>query len=129
MYHQILVASFKNVDEDDSEFFDEMHLVVGSIVLAFTPLSTASLSKILKISLERIRSILSRLHSVLIVPNSDSDDVRMCHKSFSDFITEEERCRDKRYWINAAAHHLELGTMCLELMKRALMKNICRLPQ
>ena len=60
MYHQILVASFKSVDEDDSEFFDHMHLVVGSIVLAFTPLSTASLAMILNTSSERIR----RTHSV-----------------------------------------------------------------
>jgi hypothetical protein len=129
MYHQILVASFKNVDEDDSEFFAEMHLVVGSIVLAFTPLSTASLAKILKISSERIRSIISRLHSVFIVPDSDSDDVRIFHKSFSDFITTEDRCRDKRYWISAPAHHLELGALCLELMNARLMKNICRLPR
>jgi hypothetical protein len=129
MYHQILVASFKNVDEDDLEFFDEMHLVVGSIVLAFTPLSTASLAKILKASPARIRNILSHLHSVLIVPTSDSDAVRMCHKSFADFITEQKRCRDMRYWIKASTHHLKLGALCLKLMKRTLTKNICRLPR
>ena len=63
------------------------------------------------------------------MPNSDSDDVRICHKSFSDFITAEDRCRDKRYWINAAAHHLELGALCLELMNMKLTKNICHLPR
>jgi hypothetical protein len=128
MYHQILEASFIDVDEDDEEHFDQLHHVVGSIVLAFTPLSRASLTEMLKTTSERICSILSCLHSVLIVPESDSDAIRMCHKSFADFITDPKRCRDARYHIDAHAQHLKLGVRCLELMNTTLTKNICYLP-
>ena len=46
VYHQILSASFEHADEDDTVFFDQLHLVVGSIVLALKPLSRTSLANI-----------------------------------------------------------------------------------
>jgi len=98
-------------------------------VLALTPLSLASLAKIRKTTSERICSILSCLHSVLIVPESDSEVIRICHKSFADFITDPERCRDGRYHIDAHAQHLTLSIRCLELMNTTLTKNICNLPR
>jgi hypothetical protein len=72
VYHQILSASFENVDEDDPDFFDQLHLVVGSIVLALKPLPRASLAEILEMTPESIWTILTHLHSVLIVPESES---------------------------------------------------------
>jgi hypothetical protein len=128
MYHQILDASFFDVDEDDDKFFDQLRLVVGSIVLALTPLSRESLAEILKTTSEEIWSILSCLHSVLIVPKSDSAAIKMCHKSFADFIMDPKRCRNARYHIDAHAQHLKLGIRCLELMNTTLTKNICNLP-
>jgi hypothetical protein len=128
MYHQILEASFFDV-EDDDEFFDQLRLVVGSIVLALTPLSRASLAKILGTTSEEICGKLSCLHSVFVVPKSDSAAIKMCHKSFADFITDPERCRDGRYHIDAHAQHLKLGIRCLELMNTTLTKNICNLPR
>jgi hypothetical protein len=78
---------------------------------------------------ERICSILSCLHSVLTVPESDSGTIRVCHKSFADFITDPKRCRDARYYINAISQHSKLGIQCLELMNATLTKNICHLPR
>jgi hypothetical protein len=129
MYTQILAACLQNVDPDDSGFFDQLRLVVGSIVLAFKPLSRADFAKILQMSSGRIWNILSRLHSVIIVPESDMEPIRICHKSFADFITEQQRCADSSYFINAPAHHLALGALCLELMNTTLTKNICSLPR
>jgi hypothetical protein len=61
--------------EDDCEYLDQLPVVIGSIVLALNPLSRESLAKILKISSENIYNILSCLHSVLIVPDSDSEPI------------------------------------------------------
>jgi hypothetical protein len=128
LYHQILSASFGDTDEDDPGFLGQLHLVVGSIVLALKPLPRASLAEILKMTPEKIWHILTHLHSVLIVPESASDPIRILHKSFADFITDPQRCPDERYLINAPAHNSELGVRCLKLMKLKLTKNICCLP-
>jgi hypothetical protein len=78
---------------------------------------------------EDIWIILTHLHSVLIVPESESEPIRILHKSFADFITDKERCPDARHFINAPPHHSVLGIHCLKLMKMRLMKNICGLPR
>jgi NACHT domain len=128
-YDQVLVANLSNVDKDDSEFFEQLRLVMASIVLAFHPLSRASLASILGMSSERIWTILRSLHSVIIVPDSASQPIRICHKSFADFLADPRRCSDTRLHINAPVHHSQLGASCLELMKKKLTKNICQLPR
>jgi hypothetical protein len=128
VYYQILLASFENVDEDDPNFFDQLHLVIGSIVLALKPLPRTSLAELVEMKPEDIWNILTHLHSILIVPESESEPIRILHKSFADFITDEQRCPDGRYRVNATAHHSNLGVYCLKLMKTRLVKNICCLP-
>jgi hypothetical protein len=114
VYHQILSSSFGDAYENDPDFLGQLHLVVGSIVLALKPLPRASLAEILEMTPEKIWHILTHLHSVLIVPESASDPIRILHKSFADFITDQQRCPDRRYLINALAHNSELGVRCLK---------------
>jgi hypothetical protein len=92
-------------------------------------MSRASLAKLLELSSEVIWNVLSRLHSVLIVPDSDLDPIRICHKSFADFITDSKRCPDPRYRIDAPTYHFKLGALSLKLMNATLTKNICQLPR
>jgi hypothetical protein len=129
VYHQILSASFEHIDEDDDFFFDWLHPVVGSIVLALKPLTRTSLAAILEMTPEDIWMILTHLHSVLIVPESESEPIRILHKSFADFITDKQRCPDVKHFIDAPSHHSVLGIRCLKLMNMRLMKNICNLPR
>ena len=129
VYHQILSASFEHIDDDDGFFFNRLHLVVGSIIFALKPLTRTSLSAILKMTPPDIWVILTHLHSVLIVPESESEPIRILHKSFADFITDKVRCPDARHFINAPPHHSVLGIHCLKLMKTRLKKNICDLPR
>jgi NACHT domain len=128
-YSQILSSNFRDAPEDDSKPFERFRLVVASIVLAFNPLSRASLARILGTSSERIWMILYRLHSVLIVPDSDAEPIRICHKSFADFLTDQQRCSDARLHINALSHHSHFGISCLKLMNSTLRTNICCLPR
>jgi NACHT domain len=128
-YCQVLAASFNNIAADDSKFFEELRIVMASIVLALHPLSRASLARILGMSPERIWMILRSLHSVLIVPDSPSGPIRICHKSFADFLTDPDRCSDVRFFIDGPVHHSKLGALCLKLMRTTLTKNICGLPR
>jgi NACHT domain len=129
VYHQILSASFEHAGEDDAVFFDQLHLVVGSIVLALKPLPRTSLAELLEMTPEDIWIILIHLHSVLIVPESELEPIRILHKSFADFITDKERCLDARHFIDPPPHHSVLGMHCLKLMNMRLMKNMCNLPR
>jgi hypothetical protein len=129
VYHQILSAGVEHADEDDAVFFDQLHLVVGSIVLALKPLPRASLAEILEMTPQDIWMILTHLHSVLVMPESESEPIRILHKLFADFITDKERCPDARHFIDPPPHHSVLGIHCLKMMKMRLMKNICGLPR
>jgi hypothetical protein len=128
-YGQILASSFRDAPENDPRPFERFRLVVASIVLAFNPLSCASLARILGLSSQRIWMVLYRLHSVLIVPESYTEPIRICHKSFADFLTDPQRCLDPRLQVDAPSHHLYLGISCLKLMKPTLKRNICQLPR
>jgi hypothetical protein len=128
IYHQIFLQSFEDVETDDTDFFEQLRLVVGSIVLAFNPLSCADLAVILDVSTEDVWIAIRSLHSVLLVPNSSSRAIRICHKSLADFLTDNTRCLDTRFYIEPVVHHLKLGTSCLKLMNKMLKKNICDLP-
>jgi hypothetical protein len=73
--------------------------------------------------------ILHRLHSVLIVPDSVTEPIRICHKSFADFLTDQQRCPDTRLYIHGPSHHLYFGISCLKLMNQTLKRNMCGLPR
>ena len=128
IYLQIFLQSFKDVQTDDTEFFEWVQLIVDSIVLALNPLSSAGLATILDISMEDVWMAIHLLHSVLIVLNSSLDGINICHKSLTDFVTDKTCCNHTRFYIEPATCHLEFGMLCLKLMDKTLKNNICNLP-
>ncbi|UPL02572.1 hypothetical protein LCI18_013506 [Fusarium solani-melongenae] len=64
--------------------------VVGIIVLLQEPLSASTLSCLADISERVISGILRPLHSVLSVPVSPHEPIRMLHLSFHDFLVDKE---------------------------------------
>jgi hypothetical protein len=127
-YLQVFLRSFPDAYILDAKFFDLLRLVVGSIVLVFRPLSCADLAKILDIPQGRVEGSIRWLHSVLIIPESDTWPLRICHKSFADFLLHPGRCTDRRFYIESSALHMKLATYCLRLMNESLKKNVCDLP-
>jgi hypothetical protein len=55
--------------------------------------------------------------------------MHVCHKSLADFITDTNRCTEKRFHIEPSVYHWKLGMSCLKLMNEMLKRNICDLPQ
>jgi hypothetical protein len=124
-YDHILLQASKAIGEDKPKSYANLRLVVGSIVVVFNPLSCASLAVILDMEVDKVGTALRRLHSIFIVPDSESKPIRICHKSLADYLEDGERCRDPRFHINSSDLHLELGLRCLRLMNLGLKKNIC----
>jgi hypothetical protein len=93
LYTQVLEQAVDNVDVDDQEFYTCLKMILGAVLFMVNPLSVRGLSELLDIS--NILSTLRSLHSVLLIPTSTATPIRVFHKSFPDFLTDQNRCRDK----------------------------------
>lgn len=106
--------------------------VVGSIVVLASPLSTSSLARLLRISLDVIEDQLDLLHSVLSVPSDPSNPVRLLHLSFREFLVDPGKAQkqDKYpFWIDERHTHQQLAAQCLQLLTAdgTLKRDVCGL--
>ncbi|KAL4941177.1 WD40-repeat-containing domain protein [Aspergillus oleicola] len=107
---------------------DEYWKLLGTLIMLQTPLALGPLSELTGISKASTHQRLNSLHSVLSVPEDEKEPIRLFHLSFRDFLVDEDT-RDKTpLWINEAEANRLLAIRCLDVMRRGLRKNICRLP-
>jgi len=107
--------------------FDNLRCVLGTIILAFNPLSQMELSAILGVPTVLISTTLRHLHSVILVPADKSKEIRVFHKSFPDFLQDPQRCTDPRFYIDPTTNHGNIVISCLKVLKK-LKRNPCSLP-
>ena len=127
LYTKVLQQAFINVPPHNTQPYLQFQSVVGAVLLIFNPLSIKSLSDLLGPSTQHIRNTIRSFHSLLVVPESIEDPIRILHKSFPDFLLDLDRCEDKRFFIEPAGHHEEILLGCLRLMGERLKRNICDL--
>ena len=127
IYIKVLESAFNDTEADNAQRYSRFRAVVGTILLIANPLSIKALSELLGYHPSHIRTTLRSLHSLLLVPDSMEDPIRIFHKSFPDFLMDPERCEDKRFYVDPAVHHVEILLSCLKLMGEKLKKNICNL--
>ena len=125
LYTRILVHAFSDVK--DATVFTNLRRVLAAVVLAFNPLSRVQIAGILGVSTSLVTRSLRHLHSVLLVPNEDSKEIRVFHKSFPDFLQDRDRCSDPKFFIDSGAYHGTIALDCLKLLKK-LKPNPCDLP-
>ncbi|CAG8172316.1 unnamed protein product [Penicillium salamii] len=109
------------------EFMGDFQQIVGAIVMLFSPLSSATLSELIRLDKETIQGRLSNLRSVLSVPR-DGDEttpIQLLHLSFREFLVSRPASAD--VWIDEKAIHTKLTVDCLECMNRGLKRDICLL--
>ena len=126
LYMSILREAFGN---DDPEVDHRIRSVLGAIVLSLNPLSPSAIAAFLDFDVEDISPFLPSFHSLLILDDKDPNHpVRPFHKSFPDFITDQARCTEQRFYISSPDHHSELAIGCLKLMNQRLEKNMFGFP-
>ena len=128
LYTQVLEQAATDIDmdgKDDEEIYRRFKTVVGTVLLVFNPLSMKTLSDLLISS--SISTTLHSLHSLLLIPDGPEDPIYIFHKSFPDFLTDYKRCKDDRFFVDPAVHHVEILLSCLNLMGERLKRNICNL--
>ena len=124
LYTSILQEAFG----DDDDLHPKVQLVLGAMILASNPLSPSTIAKLLGLDPEDVFPLLSSVQSLLILQEDIDCPVRPFHKSFPDFITDPDRCTNRRFHVFPPDHHSRLLTNCLNLADRTLEKNMCQLP-
>lgn len=109
--------------------FQRVQMILGAIILVFNPLSRANFAKLLGLKTSDISTSIRPLHSLLLVPESENEPIRVFHKSFPDYLTDPERCPNPAFRINPAVYHAKLAVACLQLMNAKLERNLCKLPR
>jgi len=101
---------------------------IGTIVLSFTPLSRQALTDLLHIGTKRLDHLLYALRAVIHVREGDA--IYPIHASLRDFLTDPERCTDRRVFIHPTHHHGMISSSCFDRMASLLQKpdlrDICR---
>ena len=125
LYTSILQEAF---DNDGPEDDPQIRSVLGAVVLATNPVSPSTISALLGLELEKVLSLLSSVHSLLVLQDDARRPVRPFHKSFPDFILDPTRCTNQRFRVRPPDQHAELLLGCLDFMGRELEQNMCKLP-
>ncbi|KAK6995914.1 WD40-repeat-containing domain protein [Favolaschia claudopus] len=101
---------------------------LAAVIFAFTPLTVAAISHLLKIDAS---SAFSAIRSLIHVasPVSRESLVTVFHASFPDFITDPTRCSPTRcpsfQALQSSEEHSNLAIKCLRLMNNLLQENMC----
>ena len=123
LYTSIFHAAFLGNEADENA---TVRSVLGAVVLVKNPLSPRAIATLMGFKVGEVLSLLESIQSLLALHDADHP-IQPFHKSFSDFITDNTRCTDTRFYI-CSDHHIELLLRCFELMDKSLEKNMCSLP-
>jgi hypothetical protein len=102
---------------------EQFQRVVGTVVLAYGHLTVHELAGLLQMT-DEVTTTLLELRSVVLVPEGGGL-VRTFHLSFHDYLTDKDRCTNRRFFIDPALRHTEIARYCLERMMRSLKRDIC----
>jgi hypothetical protein len=88
--------------------------VMGTIMLLVKPLSITSLGHLLQLETIDVLLALWGVQSILLIPDSDDQPVRLFHSSLRDFLTIKQR--SGQFFVDPRNHHVLMATDCLKSM-------------
>lgn len=122
LYMSILRASFcENKAKDD----DIVRSVLAAVILADDPLSPPTVATLMSHDSSKVQRIVELIQSLLVLSTDLNQPIRIFHQSFPDFVTNDTRCTDRRFYISPD-WHTELFTRCLDLIGKS-QKNMALL--
>ena len=126
-YRPVLKQMYLGRDkEGQRQWASDFRRVVGVIITVFELLSIASLESLLRPDDFDIPRTLAALHSVLDISESTKRPIRLFHLSFRDYLIDPDQCPED-FLINEPASHVQIAAMCVQLMTRHLLRDLCRL--
>ncbi|KZP24269.1 hypothetical protein FIBSPDRAFT_427282, partial [Athelia psychrophila] len=99
--------------------------ILGLIIVSQVPLTDVAIGDLLGLdqaSRKTCRTALRRLSSV--IQWGEGQSARTLHKSFPDYLTDENACSSKPWFINVKEHQHALTLACLRVMNNGLHFNM-----
>jgi hypothetical protein len=126
LYLALLRNTISSRNSDVTWFQD----IVGPLVVLRDALPLGSFLQLVKLNADSnyddqsIRNDLSRLQSVILIPESNNGYAQVYHPSFPDFVVDDNRCTDSHFLISQRKHDKQLSICCFKLMKQYLKQNL-----
>ena len=124
LYTSIFQSAFLGNDADDDA---TVRSILSAVVLVSNPLSPSTIATLMGFGDDCVQRLLESIQSLLLLSEDPGYPVQPFHKSFPDWITDQTRCTDPRFYISSE-YHAELSIRCLKHMGSLLEKNMCSIP-
>ncbi|PSN61792.1 hypothetical protein BS50DRAFT_592729 [Corynespora cassiicola Philippines] len=122
LYATILANSVEN-GEDNYSQHDSTKF--WSLVALRSPLSVDSLETLLQLRTGTVQDAFKPLHSIVEMPSKPSLLIRLHHPSFDNYLFDEKRCGDERFFVQSQRAHSLLADSCFVAMNMHLREDIC----
>ncbi|RVD85468.1 uncharacterized protein DFL_003789 [Arthrobotrys flagrans] len=129
IYIQILNAAYpRSYSEFEKGLNRNKFLeIVGTVAILFESLDTNSLASLICSDPGSVKSLISRLGSVISV--ASTGQIRILHLSFREFLLDKDRCCDGEldFYVDSRERNYKTVELCLGHLEK-LKRNICGLP-
>jgi hypothetical protein len=131
LYGQILERACMFMEEQEINFMRDL---TSLVVFLRSPLTIKAISSLSGAdnTARQLRHCISRLKSVIHVPDQEEAPVTLFHASFFDFVTDPTRCTPQRCRsfdaLVTSESHEQLALKCLVHMNGSLRYNMCDVP-
>ncbi|KAG8964687.1 hypothetical protein FRC03_001454 [Tulasnella sp. 419] len=123
LYRHILASSLPKTGALDVA--KKLQPIIGTLVTLLDPLPANAMEKLMSVEESYIQRKLKPLHSILLLPDDPQGLIRIFHKSFPDFVTNPQRCRDRKFLVKPKDFFTRLALQCILLMNSNLRRNMC----
>lgn len=104
---------------------DRLRTIFGAIIVLSSAISATALGALLAVPPEKILRTISKLHSILDVPDDDTQPLRLHHDSLRSFLVDANRCKEQDLLIDVVHAHAGLAEGCIKVMSSTLTENMC----
>jgi chloramphenicol 3-O-phosphotransferase len=128
LYFDIVKDAVTDEDGDvSSEYAVQLHGILEIVIFAREPLTPLALSQILDMEENQLRSYLSPLLSVLVIPDSTHTNgvIRPLHQSFPDFLIWQGKDVHQDLIIDPAVADMHVTEHCIAVLIKELHFDIC----
>ncbi len=129
IYDRVLRNTLRDdfTSDEVEDACSSLRTVLGSIAVQRSALSAPALAAMLHLSEVDVRDILRDVHSIFDVPDDPYRPIRPRHASVRDYLLNQRRCTDARFWIDEQRAHAQLASQCHRAMNEALHNDMCHL--
>ena len=126
LYAKVLEVAFTGLEENgEYNENDEQMRVLCAIISVKDPVSPLVIARLLNLRIESVKEAAESLSTVIPFDEDLDRPLRVCHKSFSDFLTHQPSSSTFTSHLQEIVQVLANG--CLDVLMNELKFNICNL--